>query len=209
MKNEKILIFGDSYSTYQGYVPEGNAVYYPKSGEGMVDDVSKTWWNMLANETESVIVLNDSWSGSTICNTGYDGDCSKTSSFICRLNKLIESGFFAQNELDRVFVFGATNDSWTDNACGEILLENWTDEDLRLVLPGISFFISKLAAVVSSEKIHFIINSELRNEITSGIKAICEHFNIKYTELSNVEKIEGHPTHKGMTAIKSQILLKV
>ena len=81
MKNEKIMIFGDSYSTFEGYIPEEYAVYYPRHD---VSDVSKTWWYMLANETASEIVLNNSWSGSTICNTGYNGDCSKSSSFIFR-----------------------------------------------------------------------------------------------------------------------------
>ena len=97
MKNEKIMIFGDSYSTFEGYIPEGYAVYYPRAD---VTDVSKTWWYMLAEETASEIVLNNSWSGSTICNTGYSGDCSKSSSFIFRLTKLIDEGFFRKNKID-------------------------------------------------------------------------------------------------------------
>ncbi len=209
MRNEKILIFGDSYSTYEGYIPEGYWVYYPKTGEGMVDDVSKTWWHMLAGETDSEIILNESWSGSTICNTRYDGDCSTTSSFIFRLTRLINTGFFNENDIDRVFVFGATNDSWTGNACGELIYADWTADDLKLILPGISYFIDKLVSVVAKEKINFIINTDLRDEVTDGIIEICNHYNISYTVLSNIDKVEGHPTYKGMKEIKEQILFSL
>lgn len=203
MKNEKILIFGDSYSTFAGYIPKGYAVYYPRAD---VTEVSKTWWYMLAKETGSEIVMNNSWSGSTICNTGYQGDCSKTSSFICRLTKLMDEGFFDQNKIDRVFVFGATNDSWTGNSAGEVMFDNWTAEDLKLVLPGISYFMNKLLEAVPKEHIHFIVNTDLREEISKGIVKICEHYKVRYTVLSDIEKTGGHPTYQGMISIKDQVI---
>lgn len=206
MRHEKILIFGDSYSTFEGHVPEGYAVYYPKQGEWEVSEVSRTWWGMLAKETESKIVLNNSWSGSTICNTGYNGDCSTSSSFIHRLTTLIEEGFFHRNKIDRVLIFGATNDSWTGNSAGELLFDNWTADDLKLVLPGISYFIKKLLEAVPPEKVHFIVNTELREEISEGILKICDYYAISYTVLSNIEKVQGHPTYQGMIDIKNQVL---
>ncbi len=206
MKNEKILIFGDSYSTYKGYVPERYPVYYPTESHPDVDDVSKTWWYMLASETKSEVVLNCSWSGSTICNTGYKGDCSRTSSFIYRLNQVIDSGFFTDSQVDRVFIFGGTNDSWTGNECGKIMFSDWTEADLRYILSGISFFIDKLQKFVSSDKFHFIINTELRPEVKSGIIEICNHYQIAFTELSDIDKVEGHPTYQGMSEIKRQVL---
>ncbi len=206
MNQEKILIFGDSYSTYEGYIPEGYATYYPKTNELNVCDVTHTWWKMLAEETDSDIIMNNSWSGSTICNTGYSGDCSATSSFIHRLDVLIETGFFVKNKIDRIFVFGGTNDSWSGNLCGELKFSDWTVSDLKLILPGICFFIDKLQSVVSKEKIHIIINTELRDDICNGILDICKHYDINYTMLNHIEKIEGHPTYKGMIQIKNQIL---
>lgn len=209
MKNENILIFGDSYSTFENHIPKGYDVFYPSHGDGTVTDVLHTWWGMLANETFSSIVLNNSWSGSTICNTGYEGDCSRTSSFICRLNQLIENGFFESNNLDRVFVFGATNDSWSGNACGNLIFENWTGEDLMLVLPGISYFVSTLTSVVPNSKIHFIINTELRQEIENGITEICKHYGVPFTKLCDIDKVGGHPTLIGMTQIKNQVLANI
>ncbi len=206
MTKENILIFGDSYSTYEGFIPEGYVAYYPKEGEMTVRDVSKTWWGMLAQETESEIVLNNSWSGSTVCNTGYGGDCSQTSSFIFRLNQLIDKGFFEKNRIDRVFVFGGTNDSWTENACGPFQYADWTPEDLLLILPGYAYFMNLLMTVVPKEKIHAIVNTELRQDVTEGIAEICAHYGIKLTQLYEIDKFDGHPTHTGMTAIKNQIL---
>lgn len=206
MNNENVLIFGDSYSTYEGHIPEGYAFYYPRTEEFKVCDVSKTWWGMLVSETNSKIVLNNSWSGSTMCNTGYDGDCSTSSSFIYRLSQLIENGFFDENKIDRVLVFGGTNDSWSGNKCGSVKFADWTDEDLFLVLPGISFFMHKLQSVIAKEKIHFIVNTELREEVTNGIIDICEYYGIGYTKLEDIEKLDGHPNYNGMVAIKNQVL---
>ena len=41
-ENKKIFILGDSYSTYEGYVPEGYAIYYGPNSErdAKVSDVS-------------------------------------------------------------------------------------------------------------------------------------------------------------------------
>ncbi|MBQ6902581.1 MAG: hypothetical protein IJN71_06195, partial [Oscillospiraceae bacterium] len=66
-----VFIIGDSYSTYEGYIPEGYDFYYSdeRKDNPIVNGVEKTWWNMLANENNLNIILNDSFSGSTICNT--------------------------------------------------------------------------------------------------------------------------------------------
>ena len=93
MNFKNVLIFGDSYSTFEGYIPNGFAVYYSKTGSGETDvrNVEETWWYPLIKETDSRLIQNNSWSGSTICYSGYQGDCSETSSFICRLNKLTDA----------------------------------------------------------------------------------------------------------------------
>ena len=64
MKLGNVMIFGDSYSTYAGYIPKGYAAYYSgKRGcEPDVFDVKNTWWGRLLDATESNLVRNDSWS---------------------------------------------------------------------------------------------------------------------------------------------------
>ena len=134
------VIFGDSYSTFKNYIPEGNAVYYSEEDEPLsgLTKVTQTWWHLLANEAGLNIVLNDSWSGSTIGYTGYDNvDCSRTSSFIHRLNTLKDADFFAKNAIDTVFVFGGTNDSWADAPLGAVKFDDFQNEDLYCVLPAL------------------------------------------------------------------------
>ena len=89
MKEEKnIFIMGDSYSTYEGYIPKGYFFYYSDIREDapVVKGVEKTWWKILSQENNFNIVLNDSFSGSTISNTVREGYSIK-SSFINDLAK--------------------------------------------------------------------------------------------------------------------------
>ena len=74
MKLGNVMIFGDSYSTYAGYIPKGYAVYYSGHRENPPDvfDVNNTWWGRLLQATDSSLVENNSWSGSTIGYTGYN-----------------------------------------------------------------------------------------------------------------------------------------
>lgn len=65
--NGKTLsILGDSISTYEGYIPEGNATYYP---EGTVQDVSDTWWYKLMTALGMTLNVNNSWSGTRVTTT--------------------------------------------------------------------------------------------------------------------------------------------
>ena len=207
MEFKNVLIFGDSYSTFNGYIPKGYAAYYSETGGTDVRNVNETWWHRLISETNSELVLNDSWSGSTICYTGYQNtDCSQTSSFICRLNKLIAGGFFKENEINTVFVFGGTNDSWSNAPIGELKFSNWEKQNLYNVLPAICHFIFKLKETLPAARIVWLMNSGLKPEISDGMKTACEYYDITSIKFDCIDKIEGHPTVKGMEDIKNQIL---
>ena len=111
------VVFGDSYSTFAGYIPSGNAPYYPSYN---VIEVEQTWWMQLMEKAGGNLLLNESYSGSTICNTGYNGvDCSQSTSFLYRYDKLKRGGFFEENEVNTVIVFGGINDSWAKSPFGK------------------------------------------------------------------------------------------
>ena len=143
-----VLIIGDSYSTFLGYIPEGYSYWYPrgedKKAETDVESVHETWWYQLMNETESNLVLNDSYSGSTVCST--ERESIPGTHFNLRADKMIKNGFFEENKIDTIFVFGGTNDSWIDSPIGEIKYGDITDYDIRMILPAFSALISKLKA---------------------------------------------------------------
>ena len=209
MTFKNVLIFGDSYSTFEGYIPEGYKTYYSeteRSGTG-VTAVEETWWHQLLSETNSTLIQNNSWSGSTVCYTGWDfEDCSETNSFIYRLKTLIDTQFFEEHPIDTVFVFGTTNDSWCDAPLGSLKFSDWEKEDLYEVLPAITYFFDMLRSALPSANIVCMINTDLKQEIDDALKTTCEHYQCHAISLSNINKESGHPTKKGMQEIKTQLL---
>lgn len=213
-----IFILGDSYSTFEDYIPDGYAYYYATDGpnyvkndpnlqlgDNDVSDVTQTWWYNLAKENGKLL-KNCSWSGTTICNTGYGGADCCDNSFIARIDKLIEKGYFAENKVDTLFLFGGTNDSWSNAPLGEAKYSDWTKADLYNVLPAFSYLIDRLVKNLPDTKIYCIINTELKNEISEFYKSVCNKENVDVIELYDIEKVRGHPTVKGMKSIKEQIL---
>ena len=203
------LIFGDSYSTFKGYVPDGYAVYYSENErpETDVTRVEQTWWYQVAQEAGLKLVLNNSCSGSTIGYTGYNNtDCSKSSSFIYRLKQLIENGFFAKNQIDTVFVFGGTNDSWSNAPLGEAKYSDWDEKELFSVLPAICYFLNLLKETSPQTDIYCLINTDIKPEIASCMKNACKTYNITPVTFDRIDKKCGHPTIQGMKAIKDGVL---
>ena len=209
MDNKNVIIFGDSYSTFKDCIPEGYAPYYTGERTELPDirSADESWWSMLVKEVGWNLIRNDSWSGSTIGYTGYYGeDYSSSSSFIYRLDKLAREGFFKVNKVDTVLVFGGTNDSWCEAELGEEMYSGWQKEDLYKVLPAVGFFFTRLREILPDAEIYGICNSEIKPEIIGAIKHACERVGGVSIALENVEKIEGHPTPRGMIEIKEQII---
>ncbi len=201
MKNA--IIIGDSYSTYNGHIPEGYPTYYPGAD---VDSVDKTWWGRLGKQADIKWIQNNSWSGSPLGFTGYNGtDCSKFGSFIARYRQLREAGFFEENKIDTVFVFGGTNDSWANAPLGEIKLSDWTDDELFNVLPAICYLTCILKTDLPDADIILIINSGIKPEIQDCFEVAAKHFGVKSIRLHDIDKVGNHPTAKGMQAICDQV----
>ena len=83
-----VSILGDSYSTFEGYIPVGNAVWYdtrPNPKKTDVSDVKHTWWWQFISRGGYILGVNDSYSGATVSYTGYNGADYSDRSFITRL----------------------------------------------------------------------------------------------------------------------------
>lgn len=209
MKLGNMMIFGDSYSTYEGWNPPGYAVYYSGHRDALPDlaDVKHTWWGRLLDAADAVLVQNNSWSGSTIGYTGYNNtDCSHSSSFIFRFETLLAEGFFERHPIDTLFVFGGTNDSWSGAPLGDLKLEGIEESDLFCVLPGISYLAQRLMRTLTGTRVVFIGNCDIKSEITDAMRSVCAHCGMTYIALSEIDKINGHPTALGMEQICEQIL---
>lgn len=201
---ENIFILGDSYSTYAGYIPNGYRFYYSDEREALpiIKGVDKTWWSILAKKNELNIVVNDSYSGSTVCNT-VRADLDISTSFVNRVDGYVARDFFAKNKIDRVFIFGGTNDSWLDCPIGDLQYFDWTEADLKCVLPAFCYIVAKLKEFVGG--IVIIINTQLKDEIARGFICACQKYGVEYILLEDIDKENGHPTELGMEQISSQI----
>ena len=158
-------------------------------------------------KTGATLVQNNSWSGSTIGYTGWNGvDTSHTSSFVYRFEKLLSEGFFKENKVDTLFVFGGTNDSGSNAPLGELIFDVEDKQELFCVLPAISYFAKRLSEELPDTKIVFIGNCEIKFAITDAFKAVCERYGLAYVQLASIEKINGHPTELGMDQISEQII---
>ena len=204
MKKKNVFILGDSYSTYAGYIPQGYNTYYgdARKDDPIVKGVEKTWWNRLARENDLNIVLNDSFSGSTVCNTVREY-LSVDTSFISRMDKYLAENFFAEHEIGTMFIFGGTNDSWSYAPIGELKYADWTAEELKCVLPAFCYLIHRAKAAV--EKVIVIVNTGLKEEITRGVIEACTHNNVTCLCLADIDKVHGHPTELGMEQITRQV----
>ena len=194
---KKVSILGDSYSTFAGYNPEGYAPFYPNDRND-VTKVEETWWDLYIKAKGYELEENNSWGGTTICNTGYGGWDSSRSSFTSRVDML--------GNPDIIFIFGGTNDAWAGSPVGEYKYADWTAEDLKNFRPAYACLIDMLQKKYPDAEIYSILNSELREEINESSREVCKHYGVQLIELYDIEKQNGHPSIKGMQSICDQLI---
>lgn len=203
---KSVSILGDSYSTFQGYLqPDSNAVWYwdsPDAQNTDVHSVRETWWHQFIKKNGYRLCMNNSFSGSTICNSGYkrgnpDFADYTDRSFVTRMTHL--------GCPDMIFIFGGTNDAWAGSPIGEYKYDGWTKEDLFSFRPALAKMLSFMIDRYLNVEIYFILNDGLQAEINESVKTICAHYQIPCIELNGIEKINGHPSVKGMNQICEQV----
>lgn len=79
-KGKKLSIYGDSISTYAGWIPTGNATWYTGNNAG-IDNVNKTWWKEVIDALQYDLLVNNSWSGRAVSSirdsmTGHTTDAA-------------------------------------------------------------------------------------------------------------------------------------
>lgn len=201
-----LVILGDSYSTFEGYIPENYATYYTKNGVCGIKRASETWWHRLAKATKSEIILNSSYSGSTVCHTGYHGNDYSEFSFAARVKKLSEDGFFEENSIDTIIIYGGLNDYWANAPRGEVKYEGITDEDLYSFFPALSFVFSTLTEATPNTRLVLIIEEQLDDNMKDGMQSIAEHYGVQTVEPHGLELANSHPTKEGMRSLSEQII---
>ena len=200
---KKVSVLGDSYSTFGGYMsPASNLCWYngPDGGKDKKNDVSKveqTWWYQLIDRKGYVLERNNSYSGSTICCTGYRKDDFSDRAFITRICNL--------GAPDIILIFGGTNDSWAKSPVGEYVYDRWDKASLYSFRPAFAYLLYHLKELYPAAAIYNITNSELSAAVTSSMKEICRHYGVKNILLQDIDKQWGHPSVQGMKSICEQV----
>ena len=200
-QTKSVSVLGDSYSTYEGFVtPSTNELwYYAENPEARTDvkNVRQTWWHQVIKENGWKLCLNNSYSGATISYSGYDGNDYSARSFNTRMDNL--------GCPDIIFIFGATNDSWAGSPIGDYKYEGITKADLYQFRPALAHMLKWMKNRYINTEIYFILNTELKESINTSVKTICEHYGIPVIVLSEVDKMSGHPSVKGMRQIADDV----
>lgn len=197
----RVSILGDSYSTFEGYHPcDTFSVWYHEkydSNKTNVYSVTQTWWYLFIKNHQYRLDTNSSFSGATICYTGYNKQDYSNRSLLNRAKYL--------GNPDIIFIFGATNDNWANSPLGEYIFGNWEKAELYMFRPAMAKMLDFITTRYLNTKIYVIINSGLKTEYVESMHVICNHYNIKYIDLLNIDKKNGHPTIQGMIQISTQI----
>ena len=84
--HKTISFYGDSISTFEGYVPSDASIYYPIYSS-TVKQVELTWWHKVMEQTGTTFHTNVSYSGSTV--RGTSTSCGENDT---RINKVANNG---------------------------------------------------------------------------------------------------------------------
>lgn len=208
---EKVVVFGDSYSTFEEYIPEGYESWYFEEMpyENDCHCVDSTWWRRVIADKGYELLLNTSYSGATICNVGYNGDDYTERSFSTRVHRDIvseEGEYLCGGKPDIIFILAGTNDSWAQSPKGELLgKDDWREADLDKSLPAISYMLGYLTEKLPDTRIIVIINSELDETTTAGLAEASRIFGVESLQLKDIDKQWGHPSNAGMRQIAEQL----
>lgn len=209
-KKRSLSILGDSYSTFKGWIPKDYEAWYEDGSTSEPNDVTsveQTWWHMLCKEMNFKLLQNCSYSGSTICNTGYVPILSAHISFIKRMKR--ELGPEQQQKADVLIVFGGTNDFWAGSPIGKIQYDEWTNADLKKFAPAFCYMMHHLREWNPDTQIYNVVNDDISDELKKIMAEVCDHYHITNIELADIEKENGHPNRNGMRQIKEQIAARL
>lgn len=195
-----VSVLGDSYSTFEGYtMPDSNAIWYVYAPQNRNDvvKVEQTWWHQFITKKGYRLEVNNSYSGSTICNTGYRKEDYTHESFVTRMKYL--------GSPDIILICGGTNDSWAGSPIGEYKYEGWTKQDLYSFRPAMACMLDFITKRYINAEVYFILNSELSDDINSSVHTICQHYAVPCIDLHDIDKQRSHPSIAGMKAMAEQV----
>jgi len=201
----RVTIFGDSYSTFEGYLtPATNEPWYwsenspHRQKNNDVTKVEQTWWWQVIEKMGWKLEMNNSYSGSTVGYFGYQNENYQPRSFNTRVENL--------GEPDVILSCCITNDSWTGEKLGNYKYANWNENDMWYFRPAMARLLSVMKQNYPMAKIYIIQNTQLKPDFCESLQIICKHYGVPVIILHDIDKQDGHPSIAGHKAIADQVV---
>lgn len=157
-KGKLISFLGDSITTLEGYNPDGALVYYNEemADETGVKEITHTWWGKLIEYLKADILVNDSFSGSTVSQELW-GMMYPSAISPMRLNNLRKHDI----DPDIIIVNMGTNDY--ANGVEIDIKENLEETDYSYFKPAYEFMVSKLKEKYPTTEIWLMTLAKTKN----------------------------------------------
>lgn len=151
LAGKTVSILGDSISTYQGWIPEGYACFYPDP-DNDIKDVSQTWWMQVIQNTGMSLLVNGSWSASAVCGDSRAEDSSAG----CSSRRIVDLMGNTGTVPDVILVYLGANDFFASIPLGKFsgTAEYRNDHYIWDFTEGYELMLQKLQAVYPTSKIY-------------------------------------------------------
>jgi lysophospholipase L1-like esterase len=199
---KRIAILGDSYSAYKGWNSGDDSYAYYDDEDTRntgISSVTKMWWYQVLKAKNYIFEKCNAWGGTTICNTGYNGDDYSAISFISDRKENIGNP-------DLLIIFGGTNDAWAESPLGEYQYSGWTENALKKFRPAVAYLIDWMQLHHPNMEIVIVGNSTTSSDYTGSLQTIAEHYNLPFVLPASISTVNGHPNETGMNQIASAVL---
>ena len=205
LENAYISIYGDSVSTFEGWLPEGYAAYYPINPVNVLT-VEETWWYNAISKVNARYHTNASYSNTGVVTTGSPEALKGTE--ITRIKTLRKD----TQDPDIIIIYLGVNDckrSITAKSFKEgymTMIERMEEE-----FSGTQIMVCTLNACSFSVKECF----NLRLEYNIVIREVAAEYNLPVIELDKVITEENkaiymanmlHPNRAGMDEISKEVV---
>lgn len=205
LENAYISIYGDSISTFEGWLPNGYATYYPINPVNVLT-VEDTWWYSAITKLNARFLANASYSNTGVVTTGSPSDLKGTEE--ARIKELRKNN----QDPDIIIIYLGINDCKRD-----ITTKNFKEgyitmiERMKKEFVGVDIVICTLNACSFSYQQCY----NLRIEYNNALREIAGEFNLSLIELDKVITEENkalymanmlHPNRAGMDEISKEVI---
>ena len=194
-KHLRFAILGDSYSTFENWIPQGYLTQYPYEDVTKVQD---TWFWQLCEMTGCSLLKNAAFGGATICTTGYNGADYSQKSLVYTAEQNLGQGNVLNDKPDIILIYAGTNDAWAGSPVGTAVRSGWTSTDLQSTIPAFDYIINYLQTWNPNARIIVMLNSWVYGggEMETGIIAECEYWGVEYRKIDQIIMAADKHPHK-------------